>query len=126
MRKFYATHILPNLNCRFSMSLRHEYYEMLTSGDKDVELRLYDEKRQKMHNGDTVLIYDAQNRADYIRCKIVRLHIAKSFADLTKKISISRTGFSSLGALTSAVSQFYNPDQESKYGIVGIELEIVE
>ncbi len=126
MRNFYAAHILPNLNCRFSMNLQHLYYEMLTSGEKDVELRLYDEKRQKMRNGDTVLIYDAQNRSDYVRCKIVRLHIAKSFADLTKKISISRTGFASLNALISATSKFYNADMESKYGIVGIELERVE
>lgn len=126
MREFYAAHILPNLNCRFSMNLQHQYYEMLMCGEKDIELRLYDQKRQKMHNDDTVLIYDAQNRADYVRYKIVRLHIAKSFADLTKKISISRTGFASLNALISATSKFYDADAESKYGIVGIELERVK
>ena len=125
MREFYASHILPNLNCRFSMSLRPEYYEMVLSGEKDIELRLYDEKRRKMRNGDTVLIYDAQNRNNYIRAKIVRLHIAKSFADLNTKISMPRTGFASLNALMSAISKFYDIEMESKYGIVGIELEII-
>ena len=125
MREFYASHILPNLDCRFSMSLRSEYYEMVRSGEKDIELLLYDEKRRRMHNGDIILIYDAQNRNDYIRAKIVRLHIARSFADLATKISMPRTGFASLNALMSAISKFYDAELESKYGIVGIELEVL-
>lgn len=126
MREFYASHILPNLDCRFSMSLRPEYYEMVKSGEKDIELRLYDEKRRKMHNGDIVLIYNAQTKNDYIRAKIVRLHIAKSFADLATKISMPRTGFASFGALVSAIERFYDAELESKYGIVGIELEVIQ
>ena len=126
MCEFYSNHILPNLSCRFSMSLRPEYYEMVRSGEKDIELRLYDEKRRRMHNGDTVLIYNAQNRNDYIRAKIVRLHIARSFADLATKISMPRTGFASLNSLMSAISKFYDAEMESKYGIVGIELEITD
>ena len=125
MREFYASHILPNLDCRFSMSLRPEYYEMVRSGEKDIELRLYDEKRRRMRNGDMLLIYNAQNRNDYIRAKIVRLHIAKSFADLATKISMPRTGFASLNALMSAIEKFYDTEMESKYGIVGIELEVL-
>ena len=125
MADFYATHILPNLSCRFSMSLQHTYYDMIKSGDKDIELRLYDEKRRKMRNNDIVLLYDVQNPSDYMKCKIVRLHIAKSFADLATKISFPRTGFLSLDKLMSAISKFYDSDMESKYGIVGIELEII-
>lgn len=125
MREFYTSHILPNLDCRFSMSLRPEYYEMVRSGEKDIELRLYDEKRRRMRNGDMLLIYNAQNRNDYIRAKIVRLHIAKSFADLATKISMPRTGFASLNALMSAIEKFYDTEMESKYGIVGIELEVL-
>ncbi len=126
MREFYATNILPNLECKFSMSLRPEYYEMVKSGEKDIELRLYDEKRRKMRNGDIILIYNAQDRNDYVRARIVRLHIARSFADLATKISMPRTGFASLNALMSAVSKFYDAEKEAKYGIVGIELEITD
>ena len=126
MREFCATHIVSNLSCRFSMNLQHTYYDMIKSGDKDIELRLYDEKRRKMRNNDIVLIYNAQNPSDYMKCKIVRLHIAKSFADLSAKISMPRTGFATLNSLMNAVSKFYSEDLESKYGIVGIELDIVE
>ncbi len=125
MREFYSEHILPNMQCRFSMSLQHQYYEMVRSGDKDIELRLYDEKRRQMRNNDIILLYDAQNPSEYMQCRIVRLHIAASFADLSKKISMPRTGFASLEKLMHAISAFYDEDQESKYGIVGIELEII-
>ncbi len=125
MREFCMAHILPNLNCRFSMSLRPEYYEMLKSGEKDIELRLYDEKRRRMQNGDLVLIYNAKNPVEYLRTRIVRMHIARSFADLSAKISMPRTGFASLNSLMTAIAQLYDPDVESKYGIVGIEIEIV-
>ena len=126
MREFFMSHILPNLGCKFSMSLRPEYYEMVRSGDKDIELRLYDEKRHQMRNNDIILLYDAQNPSEYMQCRIVRLHIAASFADLSKKISMPRTGFASLEKLMHAISAFYDEDQESKYGIVGIELEIIQ
>ena len=125
MCEFYSQHIIPNLECKFSMSLRPEYYEMVKSGEKDIELRLYDEKRRRMHNGDVILIYDAQNRNDYIHAKIVRLHIAHSFADLATKISMPRTGFASLNALMTVIEKFYDAEMESKYGIVGIELEVL-
>ena len=126
MREFYQMHILPNINCRFSMGVRSQYYQMILSGDKDIELRLYDDKRRKMHNGDTVLLYDGQNRANYARYRIVRMHIARSFADLATKISMPRTGFANLSQLMHAISAFYNEEQESKYGVVGLELTPVD
>lgn len=37
-----------------------------------------------------------------------------------------RTGFISLHALMTTISEFYDHDLESKYGIVGIELQVTE
>ena len=124
MRDFYAMHVLPNLACRFSIRLRHTYYEMVTSGQKDIELRLYDEKRRQMRAGDIVLICDAENPSDYIRCEIVHMHIAQNFANLATQINVRRTGSDNLDQLTAAVSKFYTPAQESRYGVVGIELRV--
>ena len=107
------------------MKLQDSPFRKIQKGLKTIELRLYDEKRRRMRNGDILLIYNAQNCNEYIRTKIVRLHIAKSFADLANKISMPRTGFLSLYSLMTAISQFYDPDAESKYGIVGIEIEII-
>ena len=126
MRDFYATHVLPNLVCRFSMNLRHTYYEMVKSGQKDIELRLYDEKRRQMCAGDIVLIYDAENPSDYIRREIVHMHIAQSFASLATQINVRRTGFDILEQFSAAVSKFYTPTQESRYGVVGIELMVAQ
>ena len=52
MRDFFAKHVVSNLECRFSMSVRHKYFELIKSGAKDIELRAYDEKRKKVKIGD--------------------------------------------------------------------------
>ena len=61
----------------------------------------------------------------FINARFLCLHIARSFTDLAGKISLPRTGFTSLNMLLNAISQFYDPDSEAKYGIVGIELDIL-
>jgi ASC-1-like (ASCH) protein len=61
MRDFFAKHVVSNLECSFSMSVRHKYFEMIKSGQKDIELRAYDEKRKKMKTGDKFLLFDAEN-----------------------------------------------------------------
>lgn len=125
-RDFFETHIIPNLKCRFSMNLQDKYYRMIANGDKDIELRLYDEKRRLMRNGDFVLVYNAQKPSEYIIAKIVRMHLASSFANLYKKISPQRCGFSGVGAALRALTEFYSDAAQEKYGVVGLELEINE
>jgi len=41
-----------NVPYQFTMSVRNKYFEMIKSGQKDIELRAYDEKRKKMKAGD--------------------------------------------------------------------------
>ena len=44
--------ITSNIPYKFTMSVRHKYFEMIKTGQKDIELRAYDEKRRKMKAGD--------------------------------------------------------------------------
>ena len=126
LREFYATYILPNLSCKFSISLQQTYYDMVKSGAKDIELRLYDDKRRKMHAGDIILIYNAQSPSEYRLYKIAHMHIAANFAELVTKISLSRTGFDDIAEMQALMCKFYSLDAQSKYGVVGIELTCAE
>ena len=53
--------ITSDIPYQFTMSVRHKYFEMIKTGQKDIELRAYDEKRRKMKAGDRFLLYDAEN-----------------------------------------------------------------
>ena len=64
---------------QFTMSVRHKYFELIKSGQKDIELRAYDEKRKKMKAGDKFLLFDAENPDEYIICEILNMHVAPDF-----------------------------------------------
>ena len=124
--KNYYELLLPQFDCRFSMSVRNKYFEMIKSGKKDIELRAFDEKRKKMKTGDKFLLYDAENPDNYIICKILNMHIAPDFQTLFTKIDITRSGFKSIPELEETVFKFISKEEFAKNSVVGIEIERVK
>ena len=43
------------------LKLQPRYYEYILNGSKDIEIRLYDEKRQKINIGDIIIFKKNQN-----------------------------------------------------------------
>lgn len=123
MREFFAKYIMPNLDCRFSMSVRHRYFELIKSGQKDIELRAYDEKRKKMKTGDKFLLFDAENPDEYIICEVLNVHIAPDFESLFKKIDIKRSGFKDINELMDTITKFVSREELSREQVVGMEIK---
>ena len=123
MRDFFAKHIISNLECRFSMSVRHKYFEMIKSGQKDIELRAYDEKRKKMKAGDKFLLFDAENPNEYIICEVLNMHIAPDFESLFKKIDIKRSGFKDIAELMDTITKFVSREELAREQVVGMEIK---
>ena len=126
MREFFAKHIIPNLDCRFSMSIRHKYFEMIKSGQKDIELRAYDEKRKKMKAGDRFLLYDAENPNESIICEILNMYVAPDFESLFKNLDIKRSGFQNLDELIDVVTKFVSREELQREQVVGIEIKRIK
>ena len=123
MRDFFAKYIIPNLECRFSMSVRNKYFEMIKAGQKDIELRAYDEKRKKMKTGDRFLLYDAENPNESIICEILNMHIAPDFESLFKNLDIKRSGFHNMQELIDVVTKFVSHEELQREQVVGIEIK---
>ena len=123
MREFFAKHIIPNLECRFSMSVRHKYFELIKPGVKDIELRAYDEKRKKMKAGDKFLLYDTENPNEYIICEIINMHVAPDFESLFKNLDIKRSGFDNLDELIDVVTKFVSREEMAREQVVGMEIK---
>lgn len=123
MRDFFAKHILPNIDCRFSMSVRHNYFEMIKSGIKDIELRAYDAKRQKMKAGDKFLLFDAENPDEHIICEVLNMHVAPDFESLFKKIDIKRSGFKDIAELVDTITKFVSREELAREQVVGMEIK---
>lgn len=107
-----------------NMKVKTKYYNLLKSGKKTVELRLFDEKRQQIKTGDIITFSDLSDPAETFTAKVVRLHRADSFKNLCKEIRPSQAGFATEEELLTVLEEFYTPADQKKYGVIGIEVSL--
>lgn len=107
-----------------NMSVKTKYYNLLKSGKKTIELRLFDEKRQKIKVGDMITFSDSSDSTDTFQAKVLQFHRAKDFKSLCQKIKPSQAGFTTEEELLSALEEFYAPSAQNRFGVVGIEISL--
>ena len=106
-----------------TMNVKTKYYNLLKSGEKTIELRLFDEKRQKIKVGDEIIFSDSSNSNDNFKATVLKLHHAENFNALCQIIKPEQAGFSSKEELISVLEEFYTPSAQKKFGVVGIEIK---
>lgn len=95
----------------FTMHLHESPFRRIQSGEKWIESRLYDEKRQALEIGDVVEF--SLRESDETICKtITSLHRFASFDELFSQYPEERD---------NNVRQYYSEEDEQKYGVVAIE-----
>ena len=104
--------------------LDNEWFLKIKNRSKTIELRLYDEKRRKINIGD---IIEFENRLDreIIKCRVIDLHIFKNFKELYENIDNTKFGYDVNNADYKDMEVFYSLEEQEKYGVVGIELELL-
>lgn len=91
-----------------------------------MEVRLYDEKRREIHNGDIILFYRV-DRSEQVCVRVKALHRAPTFERLFETPDMRvKAGFSdtSIADAVRCMYQYYTEEQEKLYGVLGIEFEI--
>ncbi len=107
------------------MKLRRAPFEMIKSEKKTVELRLFDEKRQTLSLGDTIEFTCVENGEKLLR-KVKALHVFASFAELYRALPLEKCGYTEeniASASPSDMEEYYPREEQSRYGVVGIELK---
>ena len=108
------------------MKLYQEPFSAIKRRTKDIELRLYDEKRKKVKVGDFITFTNVDT-GEQITLKCVDIHLAASFRELFERLNCNvRFGFEnyeSTALMTAAMRKYYSEEDEEKYGVIGIELE---
>ena len=113
------------------MKLRPEPFAKIRSGTKTIELRLYDEKRQKIRIGD-VIMFTCTESGEQIRATVKKLHRFDSFEVLYKSLPLLQCVGLPLGVIApedvdtaqpSDMETYYSSEEQQKYGVVGIELD---
>ena len=106
------------------MNLDPTPYEMIKSGLKTIELRLFDEKRQQIKPGDTILFTNTDT-GETLFTTVLKLHCFQDFETLYQTLPLLQCGYSEedvAQAKPSDMEQYYSIEKQQKYGVVGIEL----
>lgn len=107
------------------MNLQPGPYKMVERGTKTIEMRLYDEKRQKISVGDTIeFTNDATKETLVVR--VLNLHRYKTFAELYANFEKEQIGYESDEiAEPEDMEQYYSKEKIEEFGVVGIEIEVI-
>ena len=110
----------------FELRLNPIPFKQIQQGTKTVEMRLYDEKRRLIKVGDILIFKNRQNEELLIKTQVVALHRFNSFEDLYKNINKLKLGYKENQiALSSDMEEYYSKEEQSRYGVLGIEIKVL-
>ena len=106
------------------MNLVPSAFKKIADGSKTIELRLNDEKRQRIKAQDTV-VFNCLEAKDIITAQVSGLHKFSDFKELYNALPLQMCGYT-VAELDTAhytdMEQYYIKEQIKKYGALGIEL----
>ena len=110
---------------KHEMRLNNDPFNMIKSGTKTIEMRLYDEKRRLISEGDIIEFINRITK-EKICAKVLKLHIFNSFNELYKNFDKVLLGYKKEDeANPNDMSKYYSREEQEKYGVVGIEITLV-
>lgn len=108
-----------------TMKLGKEQFDKIVNGLKIIESRLCDEKRRLIRLGDKIEFSLSSEPSKMVLTKVTALHTYSSFDELFSNFPAREFGGDSVAELHEEISQFYSVDEQDKYGVVGIQINLV-
>lgn len=108
------------------MNLSPSPFSRIADGSKTIELRLNDEKRQKIAVGDTIVFTHTETK-ETLSAKVLALHKFPDFEALYKALPLEKCGYK-VSELATAhytdMEEYYSQEKIQKYGALGIEITL--
>ena len=111
------------------LNLNADPFEMIKSGRKTIELRLYDEKRSQIQVGDTLVFVHTEDDTRTITATVLALHRFSDFAALYATLPLEKCGYlpEELDTASPAdMNVYYSAEKQACYGVVGIEIALIQ
>ncbi len=111
----------------YRMKLLPEYFNYIKNGTKRLELRLNDEKRKELKVNDQIIFEKLDEMPEYLTTKIVYIYKFRNFEKLIKNFDIEKLADKTVtkNELLTKLNQIYTKNQQNKYGVLAIEIELV-
>ena len=110
---------------KHSLQLATVPFKAITSGQKVIESRLYDDKRQLIKIGDIIEFTNRESPDQKVLVKVIDLLRYETFRDLFSDNNPAKFGGESVEWLESQIKEFYSLDEQKQNGVVGIEFKLM-
>lgn len=110
------------------MRLNPEPFAQIKSGQKTIELRLNDEKRRLVKEGDSIEFTNLGNPQKTLLARVTALHFFPTFRELYDTLPLMQCGYTEADvadAKPEDMDSYYSREQQEQYGVLGIELELI-
>ena len=111
-----------------SMQLAPAPFRMVRAGAKTIELRLYDEKRRKLHIGDKIVFTCTEAPFETVEAEVLDLYVFDSFAALYRTLPLLECGYTEADIANAApedMDLYYSKDDQNRFGVVGIQIALL-
>lgn len=108
------------------MRLQSAPFAMIKRGIKTYELRLYDEKRAAICEGDFIRFTEVGSE-EALLVRVLALHRFPDFAALYAALPLLCCGYTEenvAAAASSDMDAYYSKEEQKLYGVVAIEIEL--
>lgn len=114
-------------NMLHQMKLQSVPFEKIRSGEKTLELRLYDEKRRQVKIGDEIEFRNMEDLEKKVTVEVTGLLLYKNFSELIQDLPAAYMGYkeSEKDYLKGSMYEVYTKEEEEKYGVLGIRIRLV-
>ncbi len=107
------------------MKLQNDPFKKISDGTKTIEMRLYDEKRKKINKNDLIEFTNVISN-EILITQVINIYRYKDFDELYKNHDKVSVGYdTNEEARPSDMSMYYSDEDIKKYGVVGIELKLL-
>ena len=110
---------------KHNMKLKDKPFNSIKNGTKTIELRLFDEKRQLLHENDLIEFTNIETN-EMILVQVEALYKYPSFTELYKHFDKVDMGYNANEeASPEDMNNYYSKEEQEKYGVVGIKIKKV-
>ena len=106
------------------MNLHPEPFELIKNGHKDIEMRLFDDRRKDIKIGDNIEFTNNVTQ-EQLLVEVVNLYHFKNFEELYTHFDKTRLGYlQEETADPKDMEKYYSLDKILRYGVLGIEIKL--
>ena len=107
------------------MKLKASPFSLIKRGDKTIEARLYDKKRESVRLGDTIIFHLLDDPDQTIEAKVIGLLRYETFGDMFAHNDVHKFGGDNAETMAEKMLTYYDQAEQDMHGVIGIEFAVV-